>query len=169
MKIVASMLNKALHNVELTVKNTCVKICTYEIENNERNNPTFTILIGKIQYSKFKENNENQLFLFGKKIQMDDFCVKVSQNMNNDEVVYFNLLNDEKLSSLNGSDRKKEKKERLFMINSDCNTIMTISKVEKEEYSSILLKFVEDSTENLKIQMEISNFEVRTRNLIRSF
>ena len=76
------MLNKALHNLEIVVKNTCVKFCTYEIENNIRNNPTFTILIGKIEYSKFKDNNYNKLFLFNKKIQIDDFCIKVSQNLN---------------------------------------------------------------------------------------
>ena len=56
--------------------------------------------------------------------------------------------------------KKKEKKEKLFLVNSDHSTIVTVNKVENDEYCSFLLKFVEDSTDNLKIQMDISNFEV---------
>lgn len=59
-------------------------------------------------------------------------------------------------------EKKKEKKERLFLINSDHSTILTVNKLEKDEYCSVLLKFVEDSPDNLKLQIDISNFEVNT-------
>ena len=57
-------------------------------------------------------------------------------------------------------ERRKERKERLFLINSDHSTILTVNKVENDEYCSVLLKFIEESPDNLKIQMDISNFEV---------
>ena len=57
-------------------------------------------------------------------------------------------------------ERRKERKERLFLINSDHSTILTVNKVENDEYCSLLLIFIEESPDNLKIQMDISNFEV---------
>jgi len=61
---------------------------------------------------------------------------------------------------MNEMDKKRERKERLFLINSDSSTILTVNKVENDEYCSVMLRFLEDSADNLKIQLDISYFEV---------
>ena len=66
-------------------------------------------------------------------------------------------------------EKKKERKERLFLMNSDSSTILTVNKVENDEYCSVMLRFLEDSDDNLKIQMDITNFEVVLYNKFRLF
>jgi|LauGreDrversion4_2_1035121.scaffolds.fasta_scaffold2093289_2 hypothetical protein len=61
---------------------------------------------------------------------------------------------------MNEMDKKRERKERLFLINSDSSTILTVNKVENDEYCSVMLRFLEDSADNLKIQLDITYFEV---------
>ena len=50
-----------------------------EIINNKNYNPTFTILIGQLKYSKFKDINISKFCAFNKKIQIDNFSIKLSE------------------------------------------------------------------------------------------
>ncbi len=70
-----------MNKIEVTVKNVCVKIVTYEdLLKNVSFNPTLTLLIGQIQYSKMKEA-EGSVFLYNKKVQIDHLCIKSSETI----------------------------------------------------------------------------------------
>lgn len=79
------IINKLLNKIELTVRNVCIKLVTYEdLLRNVSYNPTITLLIGQIKYCKMKEA-EGSVFLYNKKVQIDNLCIKVLERI---EVTY---------------------------------------------------------------------------------
>ena len=65
--------------MEITIKNICIKLVTYDdLIKNISFNPNITLLIGQIQYSKMKEA-EGAVFLYNKKVQIDNLSVKLSE------------------------------------------------------------------------------------------
>jgi hypothetical protein len=79
--MLGGIINKLMNKIEVTVKNVCVKVVTYEdFLKNVSFNPTLTLLIGQIQYSKMKEA-EGSVFLYNKKVQIDHFCIKSSETI----------------------------------------------------------------------------------------
>jgi hypothetical protein len=80
--LVSNLINSALANLEVSVKNICVKILTYEAFNNSRDNPTISLFIGKIEYRKNKYEEDEE------KCSTTEFKNKRDKILNFDEKNY---------------------------------------------------------------------------------
>lgn len=143
------IINLAMNNVEITLKNIAVKFTL-----NNTKDKFLNILISKILYGKFQDNNKDDLFLFNKQISVFNFLVRIEDN----EIDYIeNNINDKFFQIC---DEFNEKELINFYTSKNC--IMSVNNLNNDEnnYNSLLLKFFKTNEKSsIKAESLINNVE----------
>jgi hypothetical protein len=140
--MIAGIVNSALANLEVSICNVCVKILSYEVTENDQDNPTFSIFLSKIDYNKQSSQiDQDKSFFFGKRISLDKFCIRLNKNIKDDVDIFFSA--DDERSAFN------------FFCDNSC---IFVTKYE-DENPFCTIKLDENGFEGLKVDININRLE----------